>query len=333
MEKDNVIIFNKNFKQTITDHEDFTNIINDYAKELEAKVHKVFTRLWNEDEWEDSKMNDLALNGNMPFEIFNYQNLGKVRVQVDNQGNPWFCLVDVCEILGLGTNDINKVLKRVDIPYQNTILVWVQTGVRQDGTPAMRETAMNFVSEAGLYQAIGRSRKPEAQVFMNWVFGEVLPMIRKTGTYFTTETWERITSSPGELAKVLNMYQAEIDKMKPGYERWNEWISSDRVYNVRQASHILGIKGMGLKNLFKYFRENGFVSKENIAFREYQDQGLFRVKEIDTITKNGYRYHRFQTFLTPKGIDYFRTRLLNEGYKDLDFYGEPEGMVSNYVIA
>ena len=57
------------------------------------------------------------------------------------------------------------------------------------------------------------------------------------------------------------------------------------------------------------------------------------MKEIDTITKNGYRYHRFQTFLTPKGIDYFKTRLINEGYVDLDFIGEPEGMISDYVAA
>lgn len=49
MEKDNVIIFNKNFKQTITDHEDFTDTMNNYAKELEVKVHKEFIRLWNEE--------------------------------------------------------------------------------------------------------------------------------------------------------------------------------------------------------------------------------------------------------------------------------------------
>ena len=88
---------------------------------------------------------------------------------------------------------------------------------------------------------------------------------------------------------------------------------------------------MGLKNLFKYFRENNFVSDKNIAFRQYQDQGLFRVKEIDSVTKFGHKYKRFQTFLTPKGIDYFRERLLSEGYTDLDFTGEPEGFISDYV--
>ena len=204
-----------------------------------------------------------------------------------------------------------------------------------------------FINEGNLYRLIIKSRLPQAQQFERWVFDEVLPTIRKTGAYFTEETWNRITSSPGEFANFLWEYQKQIDalkeensglekenrELKPSAEKWDNWLSSKYIYTVHQASHILGIKGMGLKNLFKYFRENGFVSEKNIAFKQFQDQGLFRVKEIDTIMKNGYRYHRFQTFLTPKGIDYFKTRLINEGYKDLDFYGEPEGMISDYVAA
>ena len=38
--------------------------------------------------------------GDNKFEIFNYNNLGSVRVLMDNQGNPWFCLLDVCIVLG-----------------------------------------------------------------------------------------------------------------------------------------------------------------------------------------------------------------------------------------
>ena len=45
-----LIIFNKNFKQTITDHKEITDVLDDYANELEEKVHNVFIRLWSEDE-------------------------------------------------------------------------------------------------------------------------------------------------------------------------------------------------------------------------------------------------------------------------------------------
>lgn len=47
----------------------------------------------------------------------------------------------------------------------------------------MRSTNMNFVNEAGLYQAIGDSKKREAKKFMLWIFTEVIPSIRKNGYY------------------------------------------------------------------------------------------------------------------------------------------------------
>lgn len=277
------------------------------------------------------------------YEIKTYQNLnfGEIRTTTKENGVPLFCLKDICDILEIGNS--RDVRNKLTDPYVDSIDVWVQTGVRRDGTPAMRNTKMTFVSEAGLYQAIFMSRKPNAQRFTLWVTNEVLPMIRSTGMYMTDDIYKQMINDPKMVADVLYQYAEEREKriqaerqievLKPSAQKYDNWLSSKNLYNVHQASHILGIKGMGLKNLFKYFRENGFVSKENIAFREYQDQGLFRVKEIDTITKNGYRYHRFQTFLTPKGIDYFKTRLINEGYVDLDFYGEPEGMISDYVAA
>ena len=48
--------------------------------------------------------NNIAMNGNNPFEIFNYKNLGSVRTKLDEHGNPWFCLSDVCGILGITNN-------------------------------------------------------------------------------------------------------------------------------------------------------------------------------------------------------------------------------------
>ena len=156
-------------------------------------------------------MNQL-LNPNGRFEIFNYQNLGKVRTYVDNQGNPWFCFVDVCDILQL--KEPHRVIDRINTPYRHTMTVGVQTGVRRDGTPAIQNVPMNFVSEAGLYQAIGRSRKPEAQIFMNWVFGEVLPMIRRTGMYLDDDTLNKLKSNPRSLGELITNYENEVNSLR-----------------------------------------------------------------------------------------------------------------------
>ena len=156
-------------------------------------------------------MNQL-LNPNGRFEIFNYQNLGKVRTYVDNQGNPWFCFVDVCDILQL--KEPHRVIDRINTPYRHSMTVGVQTGIRRDGTPAIQNVPMNFVSEAGLYQAIGRSRKPEAQVFMNWVFGEVLPMIRRTGMYLDDDTLNKLKSNPRSLGELITNYENEVNSLR-----------------------------------------------------------------------------------------------------------------------
>ena len=49
------------------------------------------------------------------FEIFDYNNLGSVRAYIDRNGEKWFCLVDVCNILGLGNP--SQVVTRLEQPW------------------------------------------------------------------------------------------------------------------------------------------------------------------------------------------------------------------------
>lgn len=103
-----------------------------------------------------------------------------IRTTTDENNEPWFCLADVCKALELKTNDVKKRLKH---PGVYSIGVGVQTGFKQDGTPAMQTVNMLFVNEANLYRVIMRSDKPQAEAFQDWVCEEVLPSIRKTGKY------------------------------------------------------------------------------------------------------------------------------------------------------
>lgn len=94
-----------------------------------------------------------------------------VRIHVDDQGNPWFCLKDVCDSLGI-TNS-RDVLKRLN-----------QKGVVSSDTNTIKGIqALTFIDEPNLYRVIFRSDKPEAVKFQDWVFEDVLPSIRKTGQY------------------------------------------------------------------------------------------------------------------------------------------------------
>lgn len=115
------------------------------------------------------------------FDLFDYKNLGQVRTVVDNNNEKWFCLKDLCVILGI--KNPWDVAKRISEPYLDTIEVWVNTGFKADGTPAERLTPTNFVNLAGLFQAVGESRKPEAKELINWLYGTVVPELDRKGYY------------------------------------------------------------------------------------------------------------------------------------------------------
>lgn len=94
---------------------------------------------------------------------------GQLRHAFDENGNVWFCSVDIYKPLGLHAYVIRRITSEDRIPNMFSV----------DGT---NRKAVG-VSEAGLYEMIFMSRKPEAQAFKHWVTHEVLPSIRKNGGY------------------------------------------------------------------------------------------------------------------------------------------------------
>ncbi len=104
-----------------------------------------------------------------------------MRVQSNEKGQAWFCLSDVCRVLSL-TNS-SEVKRRLKQPGITTAEVGVQTGTKQDGSPAIQFVNLTFIDEPNLYRCIFQSRKKEAEAFQDWVVEEVLPAIRKTGGY------------------------------------------------------------------------------------------------------------------------------------------------------
>lgn len=95
----------------------------------------------------------------------------KIRVRMDDKGNPWFVAKDVCEPLGYRM--ASDALRSLDLD---------EKGTRYVRTPGGGQV-MLVVNESGLYSLAFNSHKPEAKRFKKWVTSEVLPAIRKTGGY------------------------------------------------------------------------------------------------------------------------------------------------------
>lgn len=104
-------------------------------------------------------------------QIFKNPAFGQMRVQSNERGQAWFCLSDVCQLLGLGNPSQTKTRLKAE-------------GIITNYTPTKSGTQqMLFIDEPNLYRCIFQSRKKEAEAFQDWVVEEVLPTIRKTGRY------------------------------------------------------------------------------------------------------------------------------------------------------
>lgn len=123
----------------------------------------------------------------VPFSFNNYT----VRTVIKDD-DAWFVASDVCAVLGLG--NITMSLKHLDDDESALSIIEVRS---ENGVIQKRE--VNIISESGLYALILRSRKAEAKKFRKWVTSEVLPSIRKTGSYTRTISIEQ----KGELSSLV----------------------------------------------------------------------------------------------------------------------------------
>ena len=132
------------------------------------------------------------------IQVFSNSQFGEIRTIIANDGEPRFCLADVCRVLDLQAAAVSRRLSKGVISSH--------TLATSGGTQNM-----NFVNEDGLYDAIFDSRKKEARMFRKWVTSEVLPSIRKTGGYIATKA----DDTPEEImARALQIAQDTLDRQK-----------------------------------------------------------------------------------------------------------------------
>lgn len=156
--------------------------------------------------------------------VFNFQS-HPVRTVLQG-GEPWFVASDVADALGYATaKDAARNL--ADNQKGRHILP----------TPGGTQS-VTIINESGLYRLVLRSRKPEAVAFSDWVTGEVLPAIRKTGQYNALPVLPapqpHVVSLPGK-GRYL------VDVLEAGH------LTNVQVYNVNHcavvdADHVRGVQ-------------------------------------------------------------------------------------------
>ncbi len=239
------------------------------------------------------------------LQVFNKSELGQVRV-IGDKDNPLFCLRDVCDILGIVNNSDVKtsIIKEFGDDLDLIYPISDNLGRQQNAT---------FITEPQLYFVLMRSDKPKARPFRQWVVNDVLPQIRKTGSYNhqapknMVEALELALNQARQIAELNN----KIEANKPKVAFADSVASSSDTISVGQMAKLIQQNGVdiGRKRLFDYLRENGYLIKGkskdlNMPSQKSMEQGLFQIKEtvIDTGSK---AIISLTPRVTTKGQEYF----------------------------
>lgn len=172
------------------------------------------------------------------LEIFTYDGAEVRTVLID--GEPWFVLADLTRVLGLSQFRTDRLDDDMILSHP----IEDRMG---------RSQMTTIVSEAGMYEVLFRSDKPDAAVFRRWVTSEVLPSIRRTGS-FSVETPEQLMARALVTAQgVIERKDEQIAVLAPRAEAWDELASAEGDYSVGDAAKILARAGVktGPQRLFE----------------------------------------------------------------------------------
>jgi prophage antirepressor-like protein len=165
--------------------------------------------------------------------VFKFES-SAVRVVTDDKGDPWFCAKDVCTVLGY-TND-SKAVKDHCKPWGITKRYLPTSSGPQE---------LTFINEGNVYRlGIIRSYKPEAKRFEYWVYDEVLPSIRKTGSYSLhtpqiPQTYpEALRLGADEMEKRL-LAEAKVLEITPKAEYHDKAREAENCHDFKEAAKIL----------------------------------------------------------------------------------------------
>lgn len=133
--------------------------------------------------------------------VFEFQG-NRLRV-IEHNENPWFIGNEACRALGIANS--RDAIARLS-PHQKD-----DVGIT-DAIGRMQKT--NIVSEGGLYKLAFQSRKPEAQAFTDLVVDEILPAIRKTGSYIQPLELLEIKDTMASLEEEVNNLRNSVEMLQ-----------------------------------------------------------------------------------------------------------------------
>ena len=228
----------------------------------------------------------------MDLQVFNTPDEYELRT-ITIAGEPWFIARDICFALGLG--NVSQAVTKLDTEEKRTLDVGV----------ILNDTPLIAVSESGLYALVLGSRKPEAIEFRKWITRDVLPTIRKTGSYTAApafhvpQTLSEALRLAADLSDKVEAQATQIEQQKPAVAFVEALVDTTSLTTLSDAAKEFGYGPkeftailVGRKILFRRTKSGPLIARQ-----EHLDAGRFAVK-----VWMGNGYTKPNTHLTAKGL-------------------------------
>ena len=231
------------------------------------------------------------------LEVYRFPETDQQIRTVLRAGDPWFIAADALTVL-----DLNR--------SSTALLDDDEKGVHSVDTPGGQQKVA-VVSEAGLYSLILRSRKPEAKAFKRWITHEVLPAIRKTGSYTAIpRSFAEALELAAKQAREIEAQTAELAAITPAAEAWDVLASAEGDWSVREAAHILNRDPaieIGQNRLFVLLRGLGLIDRNDRPYQSHANH--VRLRPVTYLDGADVERTAQQVRITAAGLKYLHQRL------------------------
>lgn len=245
------------------------------------------------------------------LKIYENAEFGQIRT-VEINGEPWFIAKDITQSLGFG-NPRQAISSHVDEEDKGVTIMDTLGGPQE----------MTIINESGMYSLILGSRIESAKRFKHWITSEVIPSIRKTGSYNLPQTYAdalRELANKAEEAERLALVNRKLEeqnlRMRPKEIFADAVATSKTSILVGELAKLITQNGVqiGQNRMFKWLRENGYLMSSgtscNMPKQRYVEQGLFEIKESNIQNADGSVRITRTTKVTGKGQQYFINKFL-----------------------
>lgn len=236
------------------------------------------------------------------LQLFNYgaQEVRTVLIE----GEPWFVTKDVCAILGIV--NVSDAVSRLDEDGVGSTEVIDSMG---------RKQTASAVNESSLYELVFQSRKAEAKDFRRWVTKDVLPAIRKTGTYGYAPL-DLNALDPRTLALAIleesdraDAAESKVAELAPKAEAFEQFIEADGSLPIGAVANMYKV---GRQTLFDWLRAAKVIQGDRRPYQEYAH--WFEVKASSGERSSGAAWVTYSSKVLPSGVDPLFRLLVRRGY-------------------